>query len=138
GVKLVHNINIPVNAASLAGDVGNGSQNGHRTQMNTEANQGSTVGIADNANVQLVGAGVAGVVGNGAQNGSVKQENISHPRETSGGHTWGWGSGIKLFRNIHIPVNGAGVAGVVGNGSQNQHVSQVDNADNSGSTIGIK
>src|SRR5882757_10050491 len=78
-VQGFRNIEIPIDGAGVAGDIGNGAQNQWVHQTDTQASTGSTIGIADNANIPGDGAGVAGVIGNGSQNGWVKQNKSGDP-----------------------------------------------------------
>lgn len=130
------NLDLRADGAGQAGGIGNGSQNMDVTQSDEQHQPGAFISGADNANILGVGAGQAGVVGNGVQNGGVKQHNEGgHGATKKSGDVWGWGSAIQLFRNVNLLAAGAGQAGDIANGAQNQYVTQSDVMDQPGSFI---
>ncbi|WP_163512610.1 beta strand repeat-containing protein [Fodinicola acaciae] len=147
--QVFRNLDLRANGAGQAGGIGNGSQNMTVTQSDEQHQPGAFITGADNANLLGVGAGQAGVVGNGVQNGGVKQHNegghgattkngaarMAGGATTGGGDVWGWGSAIQLFRNVNLLAAGAGQAGDIANGAQNQYVTQSDVMDQPGSFI---
>lgn len=140
-VRLSRNLLVQAAGAGQAGDIGNGSQNGDRWQGTESGGNGSTIALADNAVTHGTGAGQAGVVGNGVQNGEVCQQYVpgqdSGAKDSTSPMTGGWGSAVQAFRNADIRAVGAGQAGVIGNGAQNQEVTQLDSASNPGFSGGV-
>jgi hypothetical protein len=81
---------------------------------------------------------VAGVVANGSQNGNPTQVYTDGPGTTdAAGWQGGFGEGLRIFRNLNIPISGAGVAGGIANGSQNGSPSQTDLQHNNGFSLGL-
>src|SRR5215467_12520898 len=110
------NAHTPLNGAGQAGDIGNLSQNGDVSQLDSPTGNASFVSAADNLNIPATGAGQAGVVGNAAQNGNVSQVNTgpahvespATPNAPESSAISGFGSAVNLFRNVRVPVDGAG------------------------------